>query len=192
MSDAPLLDAAQIHRLLLQQSISDQHPWVTNDSRTIEGHFKHVCAAIVRATGAKSRIAWSHYGSGYASFVDAWFYKATSEFNPRQPVEDGEGYTGLVVLLSRLSPYFVFMEEEQSWTARGGARYLPQFDMLDRLRSQGVIELARQVQPVLESHGLIRALRTGLSTPLPDGMRVPTVLTDRGFTQFDALFHWED
>ncbi|MEQ9911715.1 hypothetical protein [Pectobacterium polaris] len=26
----------------------------------------------------------------------------------------------------------------------------------------------------------------------PHRTRVPTVLTDRGFTQFDARFHWED
>ncbi|MEQ9771650.1 hypothetical protein ABRQ03_12400 [Pectobacterium jejuense] len=26
----------------------------------------------------------------------------------------------------------------------------------------------------------------------PHRTRVPTVLTDRSFTQFDALFHWED
>jgi hypothetical protein len=48
------------------------------------------------------------------------------------------------------------------------------------------------VQPVLESCGFIRAVRKQLSEPLPSNLRVPTILTDRGFTQFDALFYWED
>jgi hypothetical protein len=52
--------------------------------------------------------------------------------------------------------------------------------------------LAGQVQPVLESHGLVRAVREQLSEPLPAGLSVPTILTNRGFTQFDALFYWED
>nr|WP_225084726.1 RNA ligase family protein [Pectobacterium colocasium] len=37
-----------------------------------------------------------------------------------------------------------------------------------------------------------KAVQEQLTSLLPTGTRVPTVLTDRGFTQFDALFHWED
>ena len=64
--------------------------------------------------------------------------------------------------------------------------------MLDKLEAKSVSLLAGQVQPVLESHGLVRALREQLSEPLPAGLSVPTILTARGFTQFDALFYWED
>jgi hypothetical protein len=28
--------------------------------------------------------------------------------------------------------------------------------------------------------------------PLPPDRHVPTILADGGFTQFDALFYWED
>jgi hypothetical protein len=192
MDRLPLLSHREMESLLSQQTISERHPWVTNDVRLIEAHLRDACAAVTRATRSESRVEWGHYGSGYASFVDAWFYKTTSDFNAKQPIRHGEGHTGLVVLLSRLSPYFVFMEGEKRWHAHGGSSYLPEFAMLDGLETESVSLLARQAQPVLESCGLIRAVREQLSEPLPSGLRVPTILADRGFTQFDALFYWKD
>jgi hypothetical protein len=192
MNQVPLLSRGEIERLLAQQAISERHPWVTNEERLIDAHLKGACAAMTRATRSESRVEWGHYGSGYASYVDAWLYKTTPDFNVKQPIHDAEGHIGLVVLLSRLSPYFVFMEGEKRWHASGGSSYLPEFGMLDNLEAESVSLLARQVQPVLESHGLVRALREQLSEPLPEGLRVSTILTDRGFTQFDALFYWED
>jgi hypothetical protein len=166
---------------------------VTNDVQLIEDHLKGACAAVTRATGSESRVEWGHYGSGYASFVDAWFYKTTPDFDVKQPIRHYEGHIGLVVLLSRLSPYFAFMESEKHWHAHGGSSsYLPAFAMLDKLETKGVSLLARQVQPVLESCGFVRALREQLCEPLPSGLQVPTILADGGFTQFDALFYWED
>jgi hypothetical protein len=188
----PLLSGGEIERLLSQQTISEQHPWVTNDQQLIQAHLEGVWAAVMRATKSESRVEWGHYGSGYASFVDAWLYKTTPDFDAKHPVRDGEAHVGLVVLLSRLSPYFVFMQGEKRWHANGGSSYLPELGMLDQLEAGSVSLLARQVQPILESHGLVRALRDQLSEPLPAGLRVPTILTDGGFTQFDALFYWED
>ena len=192
MNQLPLLSRGEIERLLSQQTISERHPWVTNDDRLIEAHLKGACAAVTRATRSESRVEWGHYRSGYASFVDAWLYKTTPDFDVKQPIRDAEGHIGLVVLLSRLSPYFVFMQGEKRWHATGGSSYLPEFGMLDKLEAKSVSLLAGQVQPVLESHGLVRAVREQLSEPLPAGLSVPTILTARGFTQFDALFYWED
>lgn len=192
MTTSPLLSHEQIELLLSQQTISDRHPWVTCDERVIDDYLKGACAAIARATRAKSRIEWEHYGSGYASFVDAWFYEATPEFNVKRPTGFDEEYVGLVVLLSRLSPYFVFMEGEKHWRSHERASYLPEFDRLDNLENKGVRRLAEEVQAVLDRYGLVRATRVELSDPLPSGTHVPTILSQRGFTQFDALFYWED
>ncbi|MDC9817895.1 hypothetical protein ABRQ07_01760 [Pectobacterium polonicum] len=193
---SPLLSSHDITSLLLQpvaQCISDEYPWVSNDEAFIDKHFKGVCAQVMRVTHTKSRIEWNHYGSGYASFIDAWFYKNTPDFNAKRPVHYGEEHTGLTVLLSRLSPYFVFMESEKQWDVHGGGyQALPELEMIDRLETPAVIALSQQVQSELEKCGLVRAYKEQLASLLPTGTRVPTVLTDRGFTQFDALFHWED
>jgi hypothetical protein len=74
----------------------------------------------------------------------------------------------------------------------GGSHYLPEFNMLDRFETQAVAILAQQVQPILEDQGLVRVAKEQLEEPLVRGLHVPTILTDRGYTQFDALFYWED
>ncbi|MFM2086818.1 MAG: hypothetical protein RLZZ237_1687 [Pseudomonadota bacterium] len=60
------------------------------------------------------------------------------------------------------------------------------------LETQEVVLLAKQVQPVLESYGLTRVLKEQLAEPLASHFRVPTILADEEFTQFDALFYWAD
>ena len=118
--------------------------------------------------------------------------KTNPEFNVEKPLRCENEHTGLVVLLSRLSPFFVFMEAEKSWHTHGGSSYLPEFEMIDRLPTHVVADLAHQVQAILESYGLVRASRDELMESLPLALYVPTILTNRAFSQFDALFYWED
>ena len=187
-----MLSPQAIARLLAQQPITQRQPWASGDERLVEEYLRRVGIAVEKETQTHSRIEWDDYGSGYASFVDAWFYRTTPEFDVERSYRHGEAHVGLVVLLSRLSPYFVFMEGEKHWHAHGGSSYLPDFDMLDRLQTPAVASLAQQVQRVLESNGLERVLREQLEAPLAPGTHVPTNLADDGFTQFDALFHWLD
>lgn len=187
-----MLTLEQIERLLSQQSISDRYPWNTNKEQMIDDFYRSVCADISLKTGTQSVIEWNHYGSGYASYIDAWFYKTTPEFNMSLPQTYGKGHKGLVILLSRLSPYFVFAEGEKNWHSHGGGSYLPAFEMVDCLHSFGVANLATQVQPILEEVGLVRLSRESLMHSLETTRRVPTILTEDPFTHFDALYYWED
>ena len=182
----------EIANLLAQQAISQQYPWSTNDSREIENFFKFVIPELERKSHVRSRVEWGHYGSGYASFVDAWLYRESSDFDTKYRPAQGKSYTGLVILLSRLSPYFALMEGEKSWGGNGGSSYMPHFDAIDDFPTPAVAELAEQVQPILESHGMIRLSHSMLDTPLEPKFKVRTVLTDRAFTNFDAFFYWED
>ncbi|KQZ26957.1 hypothetical protein [Duganella sp. Root1480D1] len=183
----------EISALLSERSISQEYPWVTNDFQEIEKFFKFLFAETRRKTQVKSLVEWQNYGSGYASFVDAWFYRESPDFSASFEPDRGESYTGLVVVLSRLSPYFVLMEGEKSWNAEGGgSSYLPNLGSVDKFRSQAVLDLASEVQAILEIHGLIRLSHEMLDKPIDPEFDVPTVLSDRPFTLFDALFHWED
>jgi hypothetical protein len=182
----------QISALLSERSISLEYPWVTNDFQEVERFFKVIIAETRRVAQADAMVEWANYGSGYASFVDAWFYRESDEFSARYKPPRGKSYTGLVVVLSRLSPYFVLMEGEKSWAGEGASSYLPHLDSVDGFRTQAVVDLANQVQPILEKYGLIRLSHAMLDKPLDPLIDVPTVLTNRPFTLFGALFHWED
>ncbi|ACX88238.1 hypothetical protein [Pectobacterium parmentieri] len=193
---SPLLSPHDITRLLqipVSQCISDEYPWISNDEALIDKHLNDVCAHVIQQTHTQSRIEWDHYGSGYASFVDAWFYKNTPDFNAKHPIRYGEEHTGLTVLLSRLSPYFVLMESEKRWDVHGGgAGESPELEKVDRFDTPVVEALSQQVQVVLEKCGLIRVYKEQLVSPLPTSIHVQTLFTESGFTQFDALFYWED
>ena len=187
-----MLSEQQIDDLLRQQSISDIHPWSSNDSDAIDAYYKTVCAELTRRTGTSSKIEWNHYGSGYASYIDAWIYKPTPDFSVDYPGKQGEAYEGLCILLSRLSPYFVFLQGTKTWKERGGSSYMPAYEAVDHLTHPSVISLAAKAQEVLTSFGLIRASKNDLGSPINPSIRVPTNLSDGPFIEFDALYHWED
>ena len=68
---------------------------------------------IEREHGLRARVEWGHYGSGYASFIEAWFYPADGRAR-LPPLQAGdERHAGLVVLLSRLSRYCVLGQDER-------------------------------------------------------------------------------
>ncbi|UPT73376.1 MAG: hypothetical protein M0D55_16080 [Elusimicrobiota bacterium] len=96
--------------------ITDLLPWSSGDDGHIENFLERTCEEISESTGTLMRVESGHYGCGYASFVDAWFYKKAPEFAfPKvwagKPVSGMDDvYFGLTVFLSRLSPYFVLME----------------------------------------------------------------------------------
>ena len=188
----PLLSADQVLRLVShpQGAITGLHPWC-DDEVVVDAFLRRACDDVAARAGVAARIEWDHYGSGYASFVDAWFYRPTPAF--RLPgAHRGEAYVGLAVLLSRLSPYFVFLQGTKHWHEKGGSSDMPSLAGIDAIDSRPVADLARTIEPILESHGLVRVRRGQLSSALPAGTAVPTVLGDPPYTQFDALFHWED
>jgi hypothetical protein len=194
LNSVPLLTSEEVGRLLAQQSISQEHPWASNNEQVIYAHLRTVCDKVERATGLKALIDQEHYGCGYASFLDAWFHRPFAMPDFKRNRRHMETRAGLVVLLSSLSPFFVFMEGMKSWSYESGGTYLPDFGMVDDLKNPEVLQLAEQVQPILEGHGLVRAYRDQLNALLPPGTRVATLFNSRmeGYCQFDALFHWED
>lgn len=182
----------QIDSLLQQHAITDEQPWSSNDPLAVEAFYKAVCAELTRRTGTSSKIEWNHYGSGYASYIDVWIYKPTTDFSVAFPGNHGEAYEGLCILLSRLSPYFVFLQGAKSWAESGGSSYMPTYDAVDRLTNPSVIALETIAQEVLTSFGLLRVFKDDLMSPISSSIRVPTNLSDGPFIEFDALYYWED
>lgn len=181
-----------LKRLLHGQCISDQSPWSSNDKEEIVRFYKAICEDLCREFVFSSEIEWEDYGSGYASYIDAWFYRDNDQFKVSSSPECRQ-YTGLFVLFSRLSPYFVVGEGIKSWNINGGARsYLPSFEMVDHFTYQPVADLFGELEPRLIQRGLVRLWKDDLGQLLPENIRVPTILCDPPYRAFDALFHWED
>lgn len=167
----------QLSLLLRGEPICQDPPWCQG-VKSVEDYYRWVLAEVERKTGWKCEVEWGHYGSGYASYVDVWIH---------QPHSPG---LGLGLLLSRLSPYFVFFQNQVD--LRNGRRTtysLPDLELTDDYADS---KLAAAVQKVLEEQQLVRLYAQELTHPLPPGTAVPTLLGDPPYSQWDALFYWED
>jgi hypothetical protein len=186
-----VLNNSEIDSLLRGQPITDEWPWNISDEATIDRHYKDVLAEVCRRCAVLEKSEWNHYGSGYASYVDCWLYQETDEFRsgPR------DHFHGLVILLSRLSHFYVIGEGEKSWHSHGGVSYMLGFDLVDGVKTPAVARVVEPVCAVLDGRGLVRLRKNQLSDPLPPWTRIPgvlTILSDPPYLHFDALFHWED
>ncbi|MGH1347591.1 MAG: hypothetical protein ACRBN8_38900 [Nannocystales bacterium] len=178
-----------VARLLATHQPPLRPPWSPRDEVAVEAELRSVVRSLAADLRAELRAEFDHYGSGYASFIDAWFYRRESSFQ-RKP--HAAHFTGLAVLLSRLAPVYCFLEGEKSWAPTGAASYLPTFESVDVLETDAVANLSHQVELRLERWGYNRLRTSDLAGLLTRGVAVPTLLSNGPYREFDALFHWED
>ena len=188
----PFFNDAEVARLVQGQPVRLPLPFDPADDESIRRFYGNLVKQIERADGLRARVEWGHYGSGYASFIEAWFYPADGRASLPPHQAGDERHAGLVVLLSRLSRYFVLGQDEHSWSANGGSGGLPNFSTVDDLTHPALLPHVAPMTALLTAAGLRRLSRADLAAPLPPDVRVPTILSDQPFRQFDALFHWED
>ncbi len=192
MPAEPFFTDAEVARLIQAQPVREPLPFDPADDITIRRFYEELVRQIEREQSLRARVEWHHYGSGYASFIEAWFYPADGRASLPPFQTGGECHVGLVVLLSRLSRYFVLGQDEKAWSANGGSAGLPCFDAVDDVTHPAVFPLVAPTTALLTAHGLQRLCRPDLATLLPEAVQVPTILSAGPFRQFDALFHWED
>lgn len=183
----------QIH-LEEKPIIWHEAPFHTGRESTVVTFYQNLYKQVKRRTKALCYVEPDSYSSGYASFYDAWFYKKTPDFDNKFAA-DIESYEGLVVLVHKHLPYYVFMQGSKSWkTADPASRssYLPSRKLVDKLTNDAVAGLAIEVEKILTAKGLRRLKQAALDTPLDIGVTIPTVLTDDYVSFYDGLFYWED
>lgn len=178
----------QIDRLLNQKPISDVWPWDSSDELSVEKHLKAVVAELRRENRLIDKTEYGHYGSGYASFIDCWLSRETDEFKAGK----GHCYWGLVILFSRLSNYYVIGQGSKSWSSGSAASYMPSIDMVDNIECGFLEDLAKSICKTLGNRGFVRLSKAQLSGILAKDVKIPTILSDPPWCDFDALFYWED
>ena len=177
------------HELLLsQQTISDRHPWSTNNESTIDSYIESMLSSLRDKLGLKDKTEFGHYGSGYASYVDCWLFRESNEFR----IGSENHYCGLVVLFSRLCDCYALAEGQKSWHDRGGSSYLPSFQSIDVFSHPPVQKLSDEVAGVLQEFQLNRLTAEQLCSTVPQSYKIPTILADPPWHEFDVVFYWED
>jgi hypothetical protein len=180
-----------IQALSESKAISADWPWNATQA-DVDGAIKGVIANIKRSFNLQDRTVWNSYGSGYSSYVDCFLYNPQHSFRLPDLRAGEEGYVGLVVLFSRLSPFYVFGEGEKSWSDSGGAGYLLSARSANVVKDEFNLTLLGPVRRSLEERNWIWL------SPAPGLLRPrqqPPLRTNLGeapFTVFDYVFHWMD
>jgi len=189
-----MFNETQLSLLLRGQPIEESLPFQSDDDVSTRHFYQPLLKRIERAHAMDSRVEWGHYGSGYASYVDAWLYPRDDSSRVSGHLQHHKHhYTGLIVLLSRLSRFFVIGQGEKSWSDSGaGGGYLPCFEMVDHITHPALLVHVEPVSELLIGAGLARLRKHQLAEYLPSGLVPPTFLADPPYRHFDALFHWED
>ena len=167
-----------------------RYPPLRKPTPELESFYAGLVKEITRLTGSAERTEWNHYGSGYASFIDAWFY--LPDGRARGILASEHDHYGIYALLSRQSCFYVVGQGEKTWRSDGGSSYLPGLDSVDSVEHATLRPLERQIDGFLSKSGLRRLHRADLEAMIGGEHDVPTILSDAPFTQFDALFFWED
>ncbi|HEY1174354.1 MAG TPA: hypothetical protein VGH19_23515 [Verrucomicrobiae bacterium] len=136
------------------------------------------------------------YGSGYASYIDAWFYPAKGG-SPARRYGDSECREGLVILFSILSDYYAIGQGERckSVSGSGGSHYLPDLMMIDKVTDPHLQYLVPKIEKVLDQEFCLKRIgATTLSESIPSHLRHhdTTNLSNPPYHVFDALFYWYD
>lgn len=187
-----MFSSDQIETLIRGESIDDDLPFNSQDDASIRSFYEPIIYAAGRRLGLGHRVEWGHYGSGYASFIDAWFYRLDQAGRLSSHAED---HIGIWILLSRTTRYFVIGEGGKSWSAKGGSGYLPSFSGVDEIKHPALLPLVAPLVGHFTAAGLTRLGREDLVGVLDSKIRVSTILGDPPcppYREFDALFHWED
>lgn len=165
-------------------------PWLSR--RGMKPFYRKVCDEVSRHLRLKTCIEWDPYGSGEASFFDAWFYRDAPEFKVTIPNFSGHAYTGLWVLLHRSSPYYVVGEGQKSWDENASGGYWPVMKAVDEFETDAVVQVCKDVEHQLWKRGFIRLRREDVDRPIPEDIKVETIMDAGRYYLFDAIFHWTD
>ncbi len=191
MTDTDALESI-VEAVFARHRVPRTAPWRPNDEKAVDALLRDTVAALAEHLRAQVRAEFDHYGSGSASFVDAWFFRPDPSFR-RESGDGWEAFTGLTVLFSRLGPVVCFLESHKGWSDAGArSSSMPQFEGVDALTAPAISALRADAEPWLSDRGFLCLSRADLGACLPTTVVVPTLLANGPLREFDALFHWED
>ena len=188
-SAGKMLSEHQITELLKARPISARAPWCEDNDELVESFYQDAVAEIERKAKLKSRVEY-HPGSGFASFINGWFYD--DSYAGKGRVRGSIECAGVSVVLSRFAPYYV-LGESVEWRSRGCRSCCsPSLNLVDRFEHLHVRVFGQTIETILEERGLLRLSRSDLQRPIAEHHDVPTILSSPPWTEFDALFYFED
>jgi hypothetical protein len=156
-------------------------------------HPPEVARTAARKLNVEARLEDEHYGQGWASFREAFFYRDGAGFAAKRFRAGEQAFNGVAVLLCSFAPVYIMHESNKSWSARGSASSsLGSFDSIDHFPTAVVRDLAGKLEHALCAQGLTRLRKADVAEPTPTHLVFESNPTSATHRLFDALFFWND
>jgi hypothetical protein len=177
----------------------DMAPFTTGNPANIEQHLKKMVSRMQRIYSLTVVADFTHYGSGYASYVHLYISKKDKsgmsvEWNGEKRTEVT---TGLMLYLCRLAPYAVYAIGDWATTYEndkvigGGSHFIEPENIGTIPDGDWDTELSI-LENVVTEYGYTMLSQDILDKPLDFQVRIPTILSQPPYSVFDCLFYWED
>lgn len=191
-----------LRRLCMGGYVGDFPPFNDYENGDVDAYIEALVGRLKDNKRITVEADFNSYGSGFASYVPIRIGKKDRSDTEIQPRRDGgrsERTRGLLVYVSRLSPYWFFGGND--WTVHydaqgawaGGAS-----GFLD-LNSYSNYEPARWLSEIAWLKGIFEAFRYRLLTAeelsprLDFEVSIPTCFASKGnYRVWDCFFYWED
>ena len=182
----------QLKRIIETKPIGDFYPYNMDeyDHEVINDYISKVVGSFASIRSLQYEAIFDSYGSGYASYVDVFCWKKDGSSS-----EEREGILwieGIRIYICRLAPVAVIGRGQMTKHATGGSRDYIESTTVNVFPSGDWEQEIKDIRALLKSYWFNLLEPTYLNQPLPFEAKIRTILADKPFKVFDALFYWED
>jgi hypothetical protein len=184
------LSEATLRQCIKGEPVGDRYPYNNGSKQEIENFLKQVIAELKDSQLIQIDADFSHYGSGYASYVDLFCYYKDGSFN----IQRGETtwIIGITLYLSRLAPVAVYGSGEKTKRKDGGSYSFLRPEDVGTLPEGEWNEVLYEISNKLIKFGFDLLQPEDILPLLIFDTKIFTILNNGAYRVFDALFYWED
>ncbi|MGI4760701.1 MAG: hypothetical protein ACRYF0_08350 [Janthinobacterium lividum] len=188
-----------LRRIVDAEVVGDFPPFTLGSITKTENYIRKILARLVASPTLLIEEDFNSYGSGFASYIEVKVSKrdgsdrVTLAQSPRTIYD----YDGLVLYISRLTPYWFYggskwSKNYENGRCTGGAFTFLTPDSLTDINQALWQHDSQLIEALLQEfrYGLLTP--TELRQPAPAGLAIPTILADKPYSVFDCFFYWED
>lgn len=194
-----LFSNEQLKTLINGEMVGELYPYNTDDEQAVLNYLKMVRAEFERLPNIHCEPDRLHFGSGYASYVEWFFYTDNEvEINETDGLRTIEKQ-GLMIDISLLSPVILIGRGEKFNTIRmekgevlgGGKTFFSQ--PVDLEIPEKFMAMKSIIERVFMKYHYIILQKEDVTQRLPFKAEIPTLHRDpHAYLIWDAIFYWED
>ena len=188
-----------LRRMVRAEVTGDFPPFTLGSITKVENYIRKLVARLATSPTLVVEADFNSYGSGFASYVEVRISKrdGSDRITRAQGQRITHDYKGLVLYISRLTPYWFYGGSEWAKTYEEGRCTGSGFTFLTPESPASIDQTLWQhdrqlVEALVQEFRYSLLTPTELRQPAPADLAIATILADKPYSVFDCFFYWED